>query len=133
LRRCIAGWEKNMDYRDIADALFAAVEAGDIERVREIYTADARIWHNFDNVEQSVDENLALLGWLIQALPERRYDVVRREPLPDGFLQQHVLRGVTRSGDDFALPACMICRIEGEQISRIEEYLDMGAVSALGA
>jgi ketosteroid isomerase-like protein len=120
-----------MGYRDVADALFAAVEAGDIERVRSIYTDDARIWHNFDDVEQSVDENLALLGWLIQALPERRYEVLRREPLPGGFLQQHVLRGITRSGEGFALPACMICRVEGEQISRIEEYLDMAAISAL--
>jgi ketosteroid isomerase-like protein len=115
----------------IADALITAIEAGDADTVRSIYAEDARIWHNFDNVEQTVDENLATLAWLVEHLPERRYEIVRRERLPDGFLQQHVLRGTTTSGAELASPACIICRVAGGRITRLDEYLDMGGVSAL--
>ena len=37
---------------------FAALEAGDIETLREIYAPDADIWHNEDLVEQPVEDNL---------------------------------------------------------------------------
>ena len=37
---------------DIADQLFAAIEAGDIDAVRDLYAPDAVIWHNTDETEQ---------------------------------------------------------------------------------
>lgn len=122
-----------MDPLQVADALVSAIEAGDAEAVRSIYAEDARIWHNFDNVEQTVDENVATLGWLVSRLPERRYEVVRRERLEDGFLQQHVLRGRTRGGDEFSLPACIVCRVDGDRITRLDEYLDSRGAAALFA
>ena len=93
-----------MDHLEVAERLVGAIEAGNPEGVRAVYATDATIWHNFDDVEQSVEENLATLAWLIERLPERSYDIVRRERLPDGFLQQHVLRGRTRSGAAFSRP-----------------------------
>jgi ketosteroid isomerase-like protein len=45
---------------------FSALEAGDIETLREIYAPDAVIWHNDDLIEQPVDENLKVL----RALPD---------------------------------------------------------------
>jgi hypothetical protein len=47
---------------------FAALEAGDIDTVREIYAPDALIWHNDDLVEQPVDENLKVLQGLHRAV-----------------------------------------------------------------
>jgi len=122
-----------MDPLQIADALISAIEAGDTDAVRSIYAEEARIWHNFDNVEQTVDENLTTLGWLVSRLPERRYEVIRRERLADGFLQQHVLHGRTRGGDDFSLPACIVCRVDGDRITRLDEYLDSAGAAALFA
>jgi hypothetical protein len=51
--------------------------------------------------------------------------------LPDGFLQQHVLRGLTRAGEPFAMPACMVVRCVDGRILRIDEYLDPAQASAL--
>ena len=120
-----------VDPMELADSLVAAIEAGDTDALRQIYAPIAGIWHNFDQVTQTVDENLATLGWLIERLPERRYDIVRRERLADGFLQQHVLVGTTRRGDRLELPACLVVRVEAGRITRLEEYLDPAQAAVL--
>ncbi len=48
------------------------------------------------------------------------------------MLQQHVLHGTTRDRPTFAMPACLVVRVDGALITRIDEYLDprAGARSA---
>ena len=92
---------------DTVSRFFAAIEAGDIATVRAIYSPDALIWHNDDLLEQSVDDNLKVLAGLRKAVSGLRYDVVRRAELPDGVLQQHVLRGTLANGQDVELHAAM--------------------------
>jgi ketosteroid isomerase-like protein len=117
----------------LADSFFGAIERGDVEALRALYATDALIWHNFDDVQQSVDDNLRVLTWLQRHLHDRRYDVGRREVLPDGFMQQHVLRGTNDAGEPFALPACIICRVNDGRITRLDEYLDSAAIAALSS
>jgi len=108
----------------IADRLFKSIEAGDLESVRGIYAPNARIWHNTDGVEQTVEQNLATLKWVIANIRDIRYTDVRRESTATGFVQQHVLRGRLKSGREFTLPACILAAIENGRIVRIDEYLD---------
>ena len=109
----------------IADDIFAAIEDGDPARVRACYAPDAVIWHNTDRVEQSVDENLRVLGWLIDTFPRRRYDEVHRHEWHIGFVQQHVLRLTKQDGTVVELPACIVAKVaEDGKITRIDEYLD---------
>lgn len=115
----------------LADRFVTAIQNADIPTIRACYALDARIWHNFDGKEQTVDENLVTLGWLVKQLPQRQYQVSRRENLPDGFLQQHVLAGTTRHGDAFAMPACIICKVKDGRITRLDEYLDPASAAAL--
>jgi len=115
----------------LADRLFGAIEAGDVDAVRGCYAPDARIWHNFDDAEQDVEQNLATLRWMCGRLADRRYDVSRREVLDDGVLQLHVLRGTTRSGEAFALPAAILVSMAGGRVTRIDEYLDRAATTSL--
>jgi len=122
---------ESQDTLELADRLVAAIEAGDIDSLRRIYAPTAEIWHNFDQLTQTVDENLATLQWLVERLPERRYDVVRRERLPDGFVQQHVLVGTTRSGGRLEMPACLIVRVAEGCITRLDEYLDPAQAAVL--
>jgi hypothetical protein len=120
-----------VDHLALAEKFVNAIEAADVPTIRTCYSPSARIWHNFDGIEQTVDENLATLGWLVKRLPERRYDVQRREALPDGFMQQHVLRGRTAAGEEFALPACIVVRVQDGLIVRLDEYLDSAGAAAL--
>ncbi len=112
---------------------FAALEAGDIDTVREIYAPDALIWHNDDLVEQPVDENLKVLQGLHRAVSGLHYDIVRRVSAPDGVLQQHVLRGSLPDGTEVELHAAMYLRVKDGHITRIEEYLDSGKRSSIRA
>ena len=82
------------DVMDLADRFLTAVETGDADAVRAIYAPHARIWHNFDGVEQTVEQNMRVLGWFARTLPNRRYRVLRREATRDGYFQQHVVEAV---------------------------------------
>ena len=112
---------------------FAALEAGDIETLREIYAPDALIWHNDDLAEQSVEDNLKVLQGLHRAVSGLHYDVIRRATMADGVLQQHVLRGALPDGTEVELHAAMYLQVRDGHITRIEEYLDSGKRSSIRA
>ena len=118
------------DYVDFAKRFVAAIQDGDGEAVRAFYAPDAKLWHNTDNIEQTVDQNLKVLAWFVKTLPDRFYRVLRVEPLPDGFMQQHILEATLPSGERWALDACVVIKIENGLITRLDEYLD-SAKSAL--
>ena len=92
------------DALDIAEKFFRAIEAGDVAAIRAIYAPNAVIWHNNDQLEQSVDENMRVLEWVARNLKNRHYRVKRRVAIPGGFLQQHVLEAETANGP-FSMPA----------------------------
>jgi len=113
--------------------LIAAIEAGDVEAARAAYHPDARIWHNDDQREQTVDENLAVLGWMGRHLPGLRYTDVRRHVAGDRCIEQHVLE-VSMPGSDepLRIPACLIVTVDDDgRITRLEEYLDSAQVAPL--
>ncbi len=117
---------------EVADRLFKSIERGDIEGVRAVYAANAIIWHNNDGLTQTPEENLRVLKWVIENIDERTYSEARRQATPTGFVQQHVMRGrLKASGKQFALPACIVCIVDGGKITRLDEYLDSAHVAAL--
>ena len=116
---------------EIGERFIAAVEAGDLEAVRSLYHPDARIWHNFDQKDQTVEENLRVLAWMTRRVKERRYEEVRRVETPTGFAQQHVLRGIAPNGEALEMPAAIFCTIQDGLITRLEEYLDTAQSAVL--
>ena len=117
---------------EVADRLFKAIERGDVDAIKGIYAPHTKIWHNFDNIAQSVDENLAVLKWVVANVAEISYSEINRQPTPRGFIQQHVLRGKVKStGKDIAIPACIVCTVENGRITRLDEYLDSAQTAAL--
>jgi len=115
----------------LAERLFAAISAGNVEAVRDIYAPDAVIWHNHDGVEQSADDNLRVLRWVVTNVRDLRYENMRRQKTEAGFLQQHVLRGTAPNGRELNIPACIICTVRNGRITRLEEYLDSAHVAPL--
>lgn len=108
----------------VARRFVDALNACDVEAVRQIYAPDVRIWHCFDSRAQTVEKNIETLTFLHQRLNNLNYDILRIVPIPGGYLQQHVLRGELASGDTFALHACAIVSVENGRIATLEEYLD---------
>ncbi|MEQ1866437.1 MAG: nuclear transport factor 2 family protein [Micropepsaceae bacterium] len=115
---------------DLAARFVDAIERADIDQIRAIYAPDARIWHNFDGKEQTVEENLKVLRWMARNLTDRHYRIQRRVEIPGGFVQQHVLEGKTVRGP-FSMPACLVVLVEDGRITRLEEYLDSAHAARL--
>ena len=115
--------------RAFAKRFFDAIEQGDIDTVRDSYTADVGIWHNFDDKVQTRDENLASLQGMVGRISDRAYADRRLEVFDGGFVQQHVLRGTRKDGSRVSLPAAIICRMRDGRIARLDEYLDSAHVA----
>lgn len=114
----------------LAAGFFAAIESGDTTAVAALYAPDAIIWHNTDQREQTVTENLAVLGWLVRHVSDLRYTEVQRKVLDDGFVQQHVLLGTGRNGP-LVLPAMVRVWVRNGAITRLDEYVDSAHASNL--
>jgi ketosteroid isomerase-like protein len=121
---------KHNDIRELAARFFDAIERGDIDTVRSIYADSARIWHNTDSQESSRDENLRVLQGFIKAVPQRRYTNRRLQVFDRGFVQQHLLAAKLASGKETSLSACIVCEVEDDRISRLDEYFDSAALAA---
>ncbi len=117
----------------VATRLFAAIEQGDLEAVRGLYSADVEIWHNVTKRAQTRDENLKLLEFFIARVAERRYEVHGRDFFPGGFVQRHTLHGTLASGDPISAPVCIVVYVAGGKIARLYEYLDPATVSGVFA
>jgi ketosteroid isomerase-like protein len=107
----------------IADRLIGAITAADTDAVRAVYAPDAAIWHNFDQKDQTVDENLLTLVDMHRRANDLQYTQIRRFPAPGGFVQQHVLVGDAKYGR-LELPAMIRFWVVDGRISRLEEYVD---------
>lgn len=118
---------------EVADRLFAAIQGGDVEGVRAVYAPDVQVWHNFDMVSQTAEENLRVLAWMVRKVKDLRYEDVRRWEIAGGFAQQHVLRGIAPNGKTIEVPAAMFCTVVDGRITRLEEYLDTAQTAVLRA
>jgi uncharacterized protein len=116
------------DHLELAERLFKAIEAGDIDAVEEIYAPDAEIWHNTDGLVQSPADNVRTLTWITTNLAGMAYTQIRRSATDDGFVQQHVLTLTNRAGQRVEIPACIVVRIADGHITRLDEYLDSAMI-----
>lgn len=116
---------------EVAERLFSAIERGDIDVVAACYADDIAIWHNDSKRSEGRERNLRTLAWVITNVRDRRYEEIRRQPTPDGFVQQHVLRGTAANGATLELPACIICTVVDGKITRLDEYLDSAQTAVL--
>jgi len=119
------------DAFELGDRLFQAICSGELGTLREIYAPDVRVWHNFDGVEQGLEDNLRVLAWVVKNVTGLRYERVHRQRTESGFVQQHVLRGTAHGGKPLEVAACLVCRVEGGRIKRIDEYLDSAQLAPL--
>ena len=114
----------------IASEFFAAIERGDLDAVREIYSPQVEVWHNVTGKSQTREENLALLRYFTGRVSELRYEVLARDFFPGGFVQRHILHGRLPSGELIDAPVCLVAYVSAGRIERLFEYLDPSAVRA---
>jgi len=119
--------------QSVADKLARLVADGDIDGLRALYTPDARIWHNTDDREKTVEESLQFLGGLLGVTSKRWYSDVRLTPTPNGYVSQHYVAVVMTTGEEVRVPICMVVTLDGERVKRIDEYIESGAAGPVTA
>ncbi len=118
----------------LLDRIIAAARAGDATDLHEVYAEDAVIWHNTDDRTQTVERNARVLEAMDRFVTDREYTDRRVTAFEGGAVQQHVLRGTTRStGQRVALHACVVIAVNDEgRISRLDEYFDSAEAALFG-
>lgn len=107
--------------RALARELMSAVNSGDGERLRAVYSPDVRIWHTFDGLEQTREENVRTLLWMFAHIGGVRYEDVRAAATEDGFVAQFVMRADEPA---FEAPCMVRAWCSDGRITRLEEYVD---------
>ncbi|WP_040496091.1 nuclear transport factor 2 family protein [Ilumatobacter nonamiensis] len=114
----------------VADAVFGAIERGDMEALSTLWADDIEVWHSNDGVVQDKAQNLAVLGWMIKQTETIEYRDIIRDLTAAGFAQRHVLALTFDGGRTADLPVAIFVTVRDGQVTRIDEYVDSAHVAA---
>jgi ketosteroid isomerase-like protein len=117
---------------DVADRLFAAITAGEVDAVAALWSEDVTVWHQGDERDNDKARAVKVIRWYVNATTYRHYEVLDRQVFDGGFVQQHILHSTSTRGEDVALRVCLIVKIGDDGlIRRIDEYLDPAELAPL--
>ena len=119
------------DSTHVARALFAAIAGGDVDAVDALYHDDALVFMNTTGATLTKRKMLGVIRFLTTQVSELRYEDVRLQPTPTGFVQQHVLACRAPGGEEVRAHACLVAVVEDGRIRRLDEYLDAAAIAPL--
>ncbi len=118
---------------DLASRFTAAVEAADEDALRACLSPDLVVWHNNGNVTHELEQVVRMLLWVNRRVDGLHYDDVVRQTTERGYVQQHALRGTLPDGAALVVHACLVVTVDGDRITRIDEYIDEADVHGLFA
>jgi ketosteroid isomerase-like protein len=118
--------------QSVADRLFAAIEAGDVEAVAAMWSDDVTVWHSGEKRPSEKARAMRVIDWFVAATADRHYAVLDRQFFDGGFVQQHVLSGKRHDGTAYSLRVGIIIRVRPDGlITRIDKYLDPADLAPL--
>ena len=117
---------------DVANRFFNGLLAGDRAELEAVFAPGATFWQNFAGTMQQREDFLPAFASLARIVSDLHFEDVRRTGTPGGFVEQHSLCGVTRSGEQLAVRGCFVGTVADGQITAIEEYLDSVQLAPLG-
>lgn len=115
-----------------AERLFAVVEAGNLDEMRNVFADGATIWHNTDDTTIGVEQSIAGIRAILGISDRFHYTEVRRAPTPSGFVQQHTLLVRLKDGRELADRACCVCTVRDGRITHMDAYHDSATFKDAG-
>lgn len=119
-----------MDNTELCEALFAAFEAGNEERIRALCTSDMRARQN-NNPPMDLDSLLEFSRAVLQVVDDFRYEDAKRSNTDKGFVEEHSVRGALPDGSHVDLAVCVVADVRDGKVCDLREYLDVSAASGL--
>lgn len=117
---------------ELANRFIEAAAARDLDALRALYHPDLVMWHNTDQIELSRERHLESYRSNNSRVLAIHYHDVRIMPFKGGYTQQHRIVAELADGGELNIACCLIARVEGELIKRLDEYYDSGAFVAAG-
>jgi ketosteroid isomerase-like protein len=117
------------EHRRLCNALFDAIEHGDIAAVDDCYAPGMTMWFNVTGEQSSRAENLAALVKGKGLHRRRLYNDRIVNTFDDGFVAQYTCNVVGHDGTKVALAACLVAEVHDGKIVKLFEYLDSGKFS----
>lgn len=116
------------DHTTIARALFDAFQVGDIETARSLCHEGFEGSQN-GGPAMNRDGLLGFVAAVKARVPDFRYEDIVCEATPDGFVEEHTVRGTLPDGGQINLRLCVVASVEDGKVRHVREYLDSaGAV-----
>lgn len=110
---------------NVADALFTAIEGGDVATVEALWDDDVLVWKSAEPEEQARKRALRVIGWFMDVTTARRYEILDRRFFDGGFVQQHVLHATGKSGGSISMRVCIVIKVGARGlITKIDEYFN---------
>jgi ketosteroid isomerase-like protein len=120
---------REREISDLVDRFVDALDAGDLAAAKALFTPDGAVWHNFDQQAMPCEAALGILEGA--AGKGMRYVVTWRHIVADGCVQQHVVTGRGPSGEPIEMPVMWRVVVDGDLISRVDEYFDTNQAAAI--
>lgn len=114
----------------IARDLTQRILAGDVGGVGELYHDELTAWRSHD-LRTLVRKQALRVVEILGRLSQLRYEDVRIQPTPDGFVQQHVMRCLSPKGEPVEAHVCLVARIRDGRIVHVDEYMDSAQMAPL--
>lgn len=114
----------------LVERFLHALEKGDLAALNACFAPDAAIWHNFDQLTVTPEQNAPGNLFYFESFTKRDYDQRRIQILPSGAILQFVVSLAKADGRTFDWPGCIVFEMAGDKIVRLEEYVDLGSLTA---
>ena len=110
---------------ELAERLFRAFEANDVDTIGACFAADATLAQN-GNPPVLVRDILSTFATLHERIGWHKYVNVKRATFSDGFVEEHGVETVLPDGTPFSRAAvCVVARIGPDGlVTEFNEYLD---------
>jgi ketosteroid isomerase-like protein len=120
--------DNHHDVLSTVEKFVEALSTGDAACLDALFTDDAVIWHNYDQVGQPAREALAALAPLAALQP--RYEIAGRDVVDGACIQRHVVHITLPGGEPASIPAIQRIALADGRIQRIDEYMDSAQMAA---
>ena len=120
--------DNHHDVLSTVEKFVEALSTGDAACLDALFTDDAVIWHNYDQVGQPAREALAALAPLAALQP--RYEIAGRDVVDGACIQRHVVHITLPGGEPASIPAVQRIALADGRIQRIDEYMDSAQMAA---
>jgi ketosteroid isomerase-like protein len=115
----------------VAARLFDALRSLDVDAMRDLLTPDAVRWANLSGAEDDVASLLGMLEAERAVFSEHSLALTRQLAADGGFVLQLVMSGTTHGGAKVEVPVCLVVTVDGDRVSRIDEYASLHHVEPM--